>query len=627
MRRSIHEPSNPHTGRRTPAALADALPRAPLRRSGSAAAVTALALLAGCGGDDGGLSAPAAAARLAATSMAAQPAGASSPAAAAPYVYTPRPVIAVAPTDSDSDLVRKAAMVTPTAPQYDWQRMELTGFVHFSVNTSVWATDPAYQNNGTGSEDPMAFNPVNLDPKVWLQAFKDAGFKEVILTAKHHNGFHIWPASTTRYSVASSLDWKGGKGDVVKAFADAARTVGIRVGFYLSPADLHEGQVPSQIPGYEKTEFIYGSGKKPNIACQIPKDASGVDPSKVFTYTVDEYNCFYMRDLYELLTQYGKVSELWFDGFNPYGNSRPQPYSTDQWVDLVNKLQPGVVTFNSYTPGQLLTWVGNESGVARAQAQWSVLPANSSTYPSNIGTLTNEEADDRGSRAVFKANRAGINALWWAPAESDTTLSSDGSWFYNPGAGTKSLATLMSEYFTSVGRNSNYLLNIGPRADGTMAPNQLALLKTFGQQIRGLYQNAIAVDAQAAGSIPGHPAGLAVDDSADTYWSYAPDGRNNAGSLTLTVKGGSPKKINLIVLQEDIRVGQRVERFDIQSWNDKTARWDPVAIGEPTGTIGYKRILYLKNPLSTTRLRINVTQSRSSPAISNVALYSTGWNG
>ena len=231
----------------------------------------------------------------------------------------------IQPTDTEADIVRKAATITPTQRQLLWQQYELTAFFHFGINTFT------EREWGTGKEDPALFNPTALDAKQWVQTAKDAGFKLVILTAKHHDGFCLWPTATTQHSVKSS-PWKGGKGDVVKEVAQACKELGVKFGVYLSP--------------WDRNAPMYGT---------------------------DAYNDFFVDQLTELLTQYGPVDEVWFDGANGEGpNGKKQVYDFSRWYTHIRKLQPQAVIA---IMGPDVRWVGTESGYGR-ETEWSVVPAD-----------------------------------------------------------------------------------------------------------------------------------------------------------------------------------------------------------------------------------------------------------
>ncbi|MBM7785269.1 alpha-L-fucosidase [Tenggerimyces flavus] len=336
-----------------------------------------------------------------------------------------------------SDL-EQASRVRPSERQLVWQRQDLLAFVHFGPNTFTgleW---------GTGLEDPSVFAPSELDCSQWMRALRDGGFKGVILTAKHHDGFCLWPSKWVDHKLTS--------GDVVREAADAARAHGLAFGVYLSPADL-----------YQAERGCYGNGS--------PAVESEIAPS--FTYTVDDYNRYYLNQLYELLTEYGPIAEVWLDGANPTKAS--QSYAYDAWFDLVRRLAPDATIAIG---GPDVRWVGNEDGYAR-ETEWSVIPFAG-------GRMVAEEtaAEVAGAEQLRDADE-----LRWYPAEVDVSIRP--GWFYHAeeDAEVKSLATLMEIYRCSVGRNALLLLNIPPDRRGLFAEPDVARLAEFGANVRAVYEN------------------------------------------------------------------------------------------------------------------------------------------
>jgi len=272
---------------------------------------------------------------------------------AAPIEYST--VQLVSSDDSSAAIAEKAAKVLPRPNQTAWMRLERTFFIHFGPNTFrglEW---------GDGREDPSVFNPTALDADQWVRTIKEAGGKMVVLVCKHHDGLNLWPTRYSSHSVASS-PWQGGKGNVVHEVADAARKYGVELGVYLSPADLYQLRTnPTNSNGY------YGNESE-KLRSAIPTDPSSfkTNPSngrtpapgfKSFTYQVDDYNRYFLNELYELLTEYGPIREVWFDGANP-DPSVHEDYDYAAWYDLIRKLQPQAMIFGK---GPDARWVGNES--------------------------------------------------------------------------------------------------------------------------------------------------------------------------------------------------------------------------------------------------------------------------
>ena len=308
--------------------------------------------------------------------------------------------------------VDMAARLVPTPQQLAWQQMELTAFLHFGINTFTG------REWGDGTEDPALFNPSQLDAEQWVRTLKDAGFKMVLLTAKHHDGFCLWPTKTTTHSVASS-SWKNGKGDVVKELRDACDKYGMKFGVYLSP--------------WDRNASCYGDSPK--------------------------YNQFFIQQLTELLTNYGEVHEVWFDGANGEGpNGKKQVYDWDAFYKTIQKLQPKAVMA---IMGDDVRWVGNEKGIGR-ETEWNAtvltpgIYARSEENNKRLGVFS--KAEDLGSRDILK----NATELFWYPSEVDVSIRP--GWFYHKEEDNKvkSLKHLADIYFQSVGYNSVLLLNIPP---------------------------------------------------------------------------------------------------------------------------------------------------------------------
>ena len=446
----------------------------------------------------------------------------------------------------------RIAQVCPAPRQLAWQRLERTAFFHFGINTF---TDREW---GTGKEDPKRFNPTKLDCRQWIRAIKVAGFKLAILTAKHHDGFCLWPSKLTTHSVASS-PWKDGKGDVVRAFVDACRAEGIRVGLYLSPWDRHEP-----------------------------------------TYGTPAYNDFFVGQLKELFDDYGPIDEIWFDGACGEGpNGKRQVYDWARFYTYIRARNPACVIAVS---GPDVRWVGNESGLAR-ESEWSVLPVEA---VNNDAVRQGFEAfhfdgDDQASIARRQLRQADLSAdsptlgalgtvlasdAWvWYPAECDVSIRP--GWFYHPDQDgqVKSLAQLMDIHDRSVGRNAVLLLNIPPTPEGLLHANDVARLREFGQALRDTFGT----------NLLGSPA---------------------AGQTVVTLP--KPVRLDVIVAQEDIAHGQVVERFHIDIRRPGADAWETVASAT---TIGHKRILRLKTPMEATALRIVIDEARATPRLLPLAAH------
>lgn len=433
--------------------------------------------------------------------------------------------------------VNLAARLVPTPQQLAWQQMELTAFLHFGINTFTG------REWGDGKEDPALFNPSELDAEQWVRTLKDAGFKMVILTAKHHDGFCLWPTKTTTHSVASS-PWKEGKGDVVKDLRAACDKYGVNFGVYLSP--------------WDRNADCYGDSPK--------------------------YNQFFLEQLTELLTQYGEVHEVWFDGANGEGpNGKKQIYDWKSIYETIERLQPKAV---KAIMGDDIRWVGNEGGLGR-ETEWSCTVIESDA----VSDKRNKElgitflSKDLGSRALLEK----ATQLNWFPSEVDVSIRP--GWFYHQDQDNKvkSLKHLNDIYFQSVGYNSVLLLNIPPDRRGLINEADANRLKEFAAYRQRTFANNRVVKGT-------------------NLWQAT-----SGAERTYELKKGS--EINVVMLQEDIAKGQRVEEFTVEVLTPQG--WKQVGTGT---TVGYKRLLRF-DPVKATQLRVKITSSRSKANISNVAAY------
>ncbi len=387
----------------------------------------------------------------------------------------------------------------PTAAQLEWQRDELALFLHFGVNTF---SDREW---GDGTESPTSFTPSRLDARQWARSAKAAGAKAMILTAKHHDGFCLWPTETTTHSVRSSL-WKRGQGDVVREFVDACRAEGLKAGLYCSP--------------WDRNHKLYGDSPR--------------------------YNDIYMAQLTELLTRYGPINEVWFDGANGEGpNGKRQEYDWPRTWALVRGLQPNAVIFSDAGPD--VRWIGNERGVA-GETHWSTIRPESVPF---IGA----SGDD-----VIRALQEGHpDGSVWRPGETDVSIRP--GWFYHAAEDSKvkTVEQLVGLYFTSVGRNSKLLLNVPPTRDGLLHETDVANLAGMRAALDQLFARPIT--------------------PANAEWRVT--GRNRA---ELSMQFGTPQTVSVVDMREDITQGQRVARWTLSS-NDATPRL--LASGT---TIGYKQL-------------------------------------
>ncbi|MFQ9913197.1 MAG: alpha-L-fucosidase [Bacteroides ovatus] len=435
--------------------------------------------------------------------------------------------------------VDMAARLVPTPQQYAWQQMELTAFLHFGINTFTG------REWGDGKEDPALFNPSELDAEQWVRTLKEAGFKMVLLTAKHHDGFCLWPTATTKHSVASS-PWKNGQGDVVKELRAACDKYDMKFGVYLSP--------------WDRNAECYGDSPR--------------------------YNDFFIRQLTELLTNYGEVHEVWFDGANGEGpNGKKQVYDWDAFYQTIQRLQPKAVMA---IMGDDVRWVGNEKGVDR-ETEWNAtvltpgIYARSQENNKRLGVFS--KAEDLGSRKILEK----ATELFWYPSEVDVSIRP--GWFYHAeeDGKVKSLKHLSDIYFQSVGYNSVLLLNIPPDRRGLIHEADIKRLKEFAD-----YRQQTFADNRVK--------------NGRKYWSTT-----SGGEAVYALK--SKSEINLVMLQEDITKGQRVEAFTVEALTDNG--WKEVGKGT---TIGYKRMLRFP-AVNANKLRVRIDECRLTAYVSQVAAY------
>ncbi len=462
-----------------------------------------------------------------------------------------------------AQIVAAAARIGPSARQLRWQHEELTAFVHFGPDTYTGL------EIGTGTERPNIVDPQHFDPDQWMRVLHDAGFKKVMFTTKHHDGFVLWPSRYTHFGIAASR-WRGGRGDMVGEVVRAARRHGLAVAFYLSPADIHESLVGG----------TYADGSR-SRSVTIPTLVPGDDrrPARFYRFVVDDYNRYYLNELYELLTQYGPIDEVFLDGYNPL-KARPEPYDFAAWYRLIRALQPGAVMFG----GLDLNWVGNEDGVAR-QAQWSVVSFAAQPRPDQTTSIQDPSDPRAGNRASLLDPK--VREILWYPAECDARLES--TWFWHPNQPPKSLAALTTMYDTSIGRNCQLILDTPPDKSGRLDAADVARLREFGAWIRRHASHDLAAGSRTTRAIDG------------------------AYIFTLA----KPVSFATIGFAEDIRRGQRIESFDVDV-DDGDGSWHPLVHGE---TIGYKRLFRFSREHVAARVRLRVGGQRAAAGPISLMLY------
>jgi alpha-L-fucosidase len=449
----------------------------------------------------------------------------------------------------------------PSARQLAWHDMEFYGFLHFTVNTF---TDKEW---GYGDEPESVFNPTALDARQWARVARDAGMKGLIITAKHHDGFCLWPSRFTQHSVKAS-PWKHGAGDVVGELARACREYGLAFGVYLSPWDRNHAE-----------------------------------------YGRPAYLEYYRNQLRELLTGYGPVFEVWFDGANGgdgyYGGARERRtidgatyYDWPHTWQLVRNLQPSAVMFSDAGPD--VRWVGNERGVA-FETSWNSIDRDG-LYP--------------GDPEYTKVAAGTPDGRDWVPPEVDVSIRP--GWFYHPAEDAKvaSVDRLVQIYEQSVGRGANLLLNMPPDRRGLIPDTDAERLREFGREIAETYKTDLARQATARsalvrGGLDRFSASRVNDGNPATYW--ATDDGVLSGSIDLAWP--RPARFDRVVLQEAIALGQRVDAWTIEA--DSGGGWRELAQGT---TIGHKRIARFA-PVLASRLRVTIGHARACPTISTIGVY------
>jgi len=471
--------------------------------------------------------------------------------------------------DSKETIIRKAANVVPSKIQYEWQRLEFTAFIHFGINTFY---DVEWGNKDF---DISRFNPTQLDANQWVSVLKEAGVKLILLTTKHHDGFCLWPTKLTSHNI-SNTPFQNGKGDIVRDLSIACKNAGIKFGVYLSPWDMHEP--------------LYGT---------------------------DEYNKFFIAQLTELLTNYGDIAEVWFDGACGEGsNGKKQVYDWQSYYKTIRSLQPNAVIA---IMGPDVRWVGTESGYGR-KTEWSVLPGASMNQTDIAEKSQQQKLDaafspkdlmneDLGSREKILA----ASSLVWYPAEIDVSIRN--GWFYHSkdDSTVKTPKKLVDIYYNSVGLNGVLLLNVPPDKKGLIHENDIAALRGMRKLLDETFSANLAKEATLITHNSKQNSSLKniLDDDLETYWMA--DEQDSQTSVELTFD--RIQKFNCAMLQENILIGQRIEKFHLDYWDGKT--WNTFA--EAT-TVGFKRLLQFPT-VTATKIRIVINESRLNPTLSSFGLY------
>lgn len=481
--------------------------------------------------------------------------------------------------DDANTIIEKAANVVPTANQLAALDREFIAFIHFGPNTFTG------KEWGSGFESSETFALETLDTDQWCKAIKEAGMKMVIFTAKHHDGYIMWQSRYTDHGIMSSK-FRDGKGDVLRDLSESCRKYGLELGIYLSPADLYQIESP---------DGLYGNLSKPTLRT-IPREVEGRPFSNKtkFKFNVDDYNEYYLNQLFELLTEYGPISEIWLDGAHPKTKGG-QTYNYNAWRELIRTLAPKANIFGR----EDLRWCGNEGGHTR-DSEWNVVP-----YMANPDTLTwysDMMADPLGGREQLCEGKY----LHYQPAETDVSIRDGWFWRDNTHQQTRTADNVFDIYERSVGGNAILLLNLPPDNQGRFPEKDLKTLEETGRRIRETYGIDLLEGAKCPKAL--------LDNDIDTYIKVK-DGEDFVVTL--------PEKrwINRIVLQEAIAtVGERAERFAVDARID--GEWKEIATST---NIGHKRILRV-NDMETDALRFRLLQSRAMVAISKMSAHYSHWS-
>jgi alpha-L-fucosidase len=470
--------------------------------------------------------------------------------------------------NNDKRLVR----VVPSERQLKHQEVEFYSFIHFTVNTF---TDKEW---GDGTESPGIFHPRKLDASQWVEAIKAAGMKGLILTCKHHDGFCLWPSKYTDHTVAFS-PYKDGNGDIVKEVSDACKEAGIKFGVYLSP--------------WDRNNKNYGQGKA--------------------------YDDYFVNQLEELLSNYGEIFSVWFDGACAEGqNGKKQVYDWDRYYEVIRKLQPNACIS---VCGPDVRWCGNEAGDTRP-SEWSVVPERTRDTE-KIAENSQKQDDasfrqrkisaydiDLGSREILEQEE---NLIWY-PAEVNTSIRP--GWFYHESEDdkVKPLSKLINIYNNSVGGNATFLLNIPPNKDGLLHENDVRRLHELGVYLKKTYENNLMDTAKlkADSCMAGHEIEHVKTDQYETYYRT----EDGITECVLNLSWDKEVKVGHIILKENIKLSQRIEKFTVEARNGDEYQ----TIYEGT-IVGYKKIISI-NPILTSEIRIHIKDARVAPTLSFIGVYS-----
>jgi alpha-L-fucosidase len=487
----------------------------------------------------------------------------------------PASTIAIDEGDSKELIIEKAAHVVPTSNQLAALKNEFIAFIHFGPNTFTrmeW---------GNGMEDPKVFDLKELHTDQWCEAMKAAGMKMVIITAKHHDGFVLWQSRYTSHGIMSS-GFQQGKGDILKNLSASCKKYGLKLGIYLSPADLFQIESPTG---------LYGNLSKITKR-SIPRAVPGrpFQNKTKFEFEVDDYNEYFLNQLFELLTEYGPIHEVWFDGAHPKRKGNQQ-YNYLAWKKLIHTLAPQAVVFGK----EDVRWCGNEAGGTR-DTEWNIIPYKEN--PNQMNSFDDLTAKSLGSRDDLYKGKF----LHYQEAETNTSIRE--GWFYRDDTHQKvrSADDVFDIYERSVGGNSTFLLNIPPNRDGKFSPEDVGVLTEAGKRITETYGRNLFDKATGPKEV--------LDGNDATFRLL------NLPQSEIVLSTPTPVTINRFLLQEAIAThSERVEKHAVDAWIDNN--WKEIAAAT---NIGYKRILRFPD-VTASKFRVRILSSRLKPAIATIKAH------
>ncbi len=439
-----------------------------------------------------------------------------------------------------------AAFPHPTPAQQVWHDTEFYLFCHFGPNTFTnveW---------GHGTEPEDVFNPTHLDCDQWCKVALAAGARGIVITAKHHDGFCLWPSAYSKHTVRESK-WRNGKGDVLRELSEACKRHGLKFGVYLSP--------------WDRNHPLYGT---------------------------PAYNDLYANTLTELLTNYGELFEIWWDGANGEGpNGKSQVYDFHRFEQIAARLQPNAVVFSDIGPG--CRWVGNERGMIETETNWCTL--DTTGFKRGLGAPPNDTL-----------NRGNENGAHWIPAECDVSIRP--GWFYHPEEDdkVKNMGQLWDIYLHSVGRGANLILNVPPDRAGRIHPQDSLALTAFGEKIRNAWRANLASGKPVFYDNKVHPV--------KTLTAVQSNKKGPApGAWQIVLDLQQPTPFNTIRLEEDLSFGQRVQNFSIEVLEN--GQWREIT---RSTTIGSRKICSFPT-VEAQQIRVKILGAKSIPTLRRISIF------